>query len=529
MQIDIQHIFSEALGHHQAGRLTDAERLYRQILSLDARHADALHLLGVIAHQVGQNDIAVQLINQAIALDHTVAAYHSNLGIALKHQGQFDAAVGAYNTAIRLKPDYAEAHFNLGSALQEQGQLDEAMLAYKTAIGLKPDYAEAHSNLGTILKEQGHLEEAICAYKTAIRYKPDFAEAHSNLGNSLQQQGNLDAAMNAYNTAIRLKPDYAEALYNLSLLFLKIGYYITGFRLWEMRKRAVKPAGLRHLPNTETLDPGVMAGQRILIHWEQGLGDTIQFCRYVPQVAGRAASVSFAVPPELKAILRDAFPSVRVITDDEIASDYDAHCPLLSLPLAFSTTLKTIPAPSPYLSAPRHKSAAWAARLGVKRRPRVGLVWHGGTRAKQRTTWSVNKRRNIDFAIIAGLHMDGIDFYSLQKGEPAEGALKEELPRHWTNDNFYNLASELHDFTDTAALIEHLDLVISVDTSTAHLAGAMGKPVWILNRFDACWRWLDGRTDTPWYPTARLFRQPEPGAWTPVIAAVRAELKTLLA
>ena len=157
------------------------------------------------------------------------------------------------------------------------------------------------------------------------------------------------------------------------------------------------------------------------------------------------------------------------------------------------------------------------------------MVWHGGTRAKQRRTWSVNKRRNIDFAIIAGLHMDGIDFYSLQKGEPAEAALTEERPRYWTSDNFHNLAGELHDFTDTAALIEQLDLVISVDTSTAHLAGAMGKPVWILNRFDACWRWLDGRTDTPWYPTARLFRQPEPGAWAPVIATVRAELKTLLA
>jgi tetratricopeptide (TPR) repeat protein len=660
---NIEQLFEEALGYHRAARLSDAERLYRQILSLDSRHADSVHLLGVLAYQAGRHDLAVHIISEAIAIDGTVAAYHSNLGIALKAQGQLDQAIGAYNTAIsvkpdyseahyklglalkaqghvskaidafntairlkpdyaeahsdlgllrkeqghlddairayktaihikpdyaaahanlglalkmqghlddaisahntairlrasdtaysnlgtllqekgrledavhaysaaiHLKPDYAEAHSNLGTALQAQGHLGEAINAYNTAIRLKPDFAEAHSNLGTALHEQGHPEAAIRAYDTALRYKSDFAEVHNNIGNILQQQGDLDAAMSAYNTAIRLNANYAEALCNLALVFLKRGDYSTGFRLWEMRKKTLKPAALQDVPPIETLKPQAMAGRRVIIYWEQGLGDTIQFCRYLPEIAAHAASVSFVAPPELKAIIQDAFSSVHVITDDEVLADYDAYCPLLSLPLAFSTTLETIPATSPYLFAPRDKAAAWAARLGVKTRLRVGLVWHGGFRAQQVGLWSVNRRRNIDFAIIAGLNVAGIDFYSLQKGEPAEDTLTDEMPRYWTGNNFYNLAGELHDFTDTAALIEQLDLVISVDTSTAHLAGAMGKPVWILNRFDACWRWLQGRTETPWYPTARLFQQPKPGAWAPVIATVRAELQSIL-
>uniref|UniRef100_UPI002615BD4D tetratricopeptide repeat protein n=1 Tax=Acidocella sp. TaxID=50710 RepID=UPI002615BD4D len=331
-------------------------------------------------------------------------------------------------------------------------------------------------------------------------------------------------AIAAYNTAIELQPDFAKAHSNLGYALLHSGDFLNGWREYEWRwhggTKRLKSRGLTK-PQWRGED---ISGRTILLYAEQGLGDTIQFCRYAALVTARGARVIMEVPPPLLQVLSGLHGVDRLVTTGDPLPDFDFHCPLLSLPLAFGTQVETIPAPIPYLFAKPEQTAYWRNRLGPKIQPRVGLVWNGGFRSNQPELWALNERRNIPVQLISRLNVPYIDFVSLQKGEPAESemlALQAEL---WPGGNFHNPATELRDFEDTAGLIENLDLVISVDTSTAHLAGAMGKPVWLLNRFDTCWRWLEHRDDSPWYPTVRLFRQTEHGEWDGVIQRVAGAL-----
>ncbi len=267
-----------------------------------------------------------------------------------------------------------------------------------------------------------------------------------------------------------------------------------------------------------------IAGKTLFLWWEQGLGDTIQFCRYATLAEARGAQVVMSVQQPLRELLKRISPTIRIVEQDEVPADFDYHCPLLSLPVAFGTTLETIPAKIPYLRSNSEKSLFWQEKLGEKNKPRVGLVWSGGFRPDQPEVWSVNRRRNIPLATLAALKNPDIEFYSLQKGQPAESELAELVRGNWDGPRLIDFTSLLNDFSDTAALIENLDLVISVDTSTAHLAGALGKPVWILNRFDTDWRWLLERTDSPWYPTAKLYRQEKAGDWDAVVRRVKTDL-----
>jgi len=543
---------------HNRGRLADAAALYRIVLSRMPAHYDALRLLGMIAASQGHAEQAVALLGKAAALRPNDADAHWHLGNGLFAAQCYEDAVARYDQAIALRPDHAPAHVNRGAALEKCHRLDDALACYDRAIACVPDNDLAHYNRGFVLEKLRRFDEAVTSYdraialnpsnanaffnrgvalyaldrcedaiesyQQAIALKPDFVEALSNCGVALCRYNRFHDAMARFDQAIAIDPAFAEALASKGTACLALGDFTAGWQLLEWRKKLDQSRGARVFPFPECLDAQAMANKRVLIHWEQGLGDTIQFCRYVPMVADRAAEVAFAVPAPLRSLLSQAMPGVRVIADTEITDDFDLHCQLMSLPLAFATMLPTIPAKTPYLTACRDKSAAFAQRLGRHDRPRVGLVWNGGFRPEMPALWAVNRRRNIAFSDIANLNVPGIDFFSLQKGEPAESALVTEKPRFWPSDNFHDLTADLHDFSDTAALIDTLDLVISVDTATAHLAGAMGKPVWILNRFDACWRWLIDRTNSPWYPTARLFRQAEPGAWQVVLREVRGEL-----
>jgi tetratricopeptide (TPR) repeat protein len=553
--IHLNSLLETGLRHHQAGRLTEATEVYRQALTLDPGQADALHLSGLAAHQLGQNAIAAKTIGQAIAAAPKIALYRCSLGNALKALGRMDEASVAYTDAIRLQPDFAEAHYNLGTALMALGRIDDAVDAFRAATRLKPDFtaahlslgaalremgrldaalaaytrairvtpenAEAHTDRGNLLKAVGRLEEALAAHAAAIRVRPDFAEAHYNLGNTLKALGRLDEAIAAYRAAIRGKPDFAEAHVNLGMELLLAGDFAHGWAAYAWRLRgALSPRTFsRPAWRGESL-----AGRRILLHAEQGLGDTIQFCRYVPLVAARGGLVTLEAPRPLLRLLSGLSGVTRLIAEGESIPAFDVHCSLMSLPLAFGTEEDTIPAQVPYLAAKPDRIAYWRDRLGPKTRPRVGLVWSGGFRPDQPALFAVNARRNIPLPLIGQLNRPDIDFVSLQKGEPAEGELRALQDTLWPGGNFTNAGPDIGDFDDTAGLIETLDLVISVDTSTAHLAAAMGKPVWLLNRFDSCWRWLRHREDSPWYPTVRLFRQTEPGDWHGVARRVAAAL-----
>ncbi|MFQ5455541.1 MAG: tetratricopeptide repeat protein [Nitrospirota bacterium] len=575
---------------HQTGRLQEAEEIYRQILNHNPLHEDAMHLLGVIAYQSGSNDMAAELIGKAILINPSIPNFHNNLGNALKSQGKIDEAIQSFKEAIRLKPDYPEAYLNLGNAFKEKGKLDDAIEYYKKTISIKPDFADGYNNLGNLLKEQGKLDDAIEYYKKAISIKPDFAEAfhnlgnlfekrknfdeaieyykkaisvkpdfaraYNNLGNLLKKQGRVDKAVEYYQKAVELNPDFAEAYYNLAnapedqgkldgvveyykkaigvkpgfaeahfnrgIALLLMGNFEEGWAEYEWRFRTEEIA--RQIGYNDfgipRWDGSALNSKTILISSEQGFGDTIQFIRYMPLVKEKGGKVIFESPKEVRQLI-EGFHGIDQIVEWPVSKNrdikFDTYIPLLSLPGIFRTTVDTIIAEVPYLRANPELVKKWHKEIHCKEL-KVGLVWAGNPVHKNDHNRSC---KLSDFRPIGFIH--GIKLFSLQKGTPAD-----QLSESPENMSIVNIGEQLMDFSDTAAVIQNLDMVISVDTAIVHLAGALGKPVWTLLPFMPDWRWMQNREDSPWYPTMRLFRQPEAGDWKSVIANIREELKRLV-
>jgi tetratricopeptide (TPR) repeat protein len=518
-------LFAEALQHHQSGRLARAEALYRQILAINPNHVDSLHLLGLIARQVGQIDVAINLIGRAIALNGAVPDFHNNIGGAYHIFGKLDKAISHYRRALALNPDFVEAHFNLGKVLDVQGNLNEAIGQYRRVIAIRPDHAEAHNNLAGTLYECGKYDEAIVHYQRALSLEPDNSQVFHNLGLVLRAQGHLDEAVAHHRRAVALRPDFAEAHTNIGQALLLSGRFEEGWKEYEWRWKTKEMSA-----DTRDFSAPVWSGEAIcdrviLLHAEQGFGDTLQFCRYVPMISSGARIVLEVHAPLVRLLSR--LPGVlEIVARGDRLPPFDLRCPLLSLPRAFGTTLETIPAAVPYLSAEPTLAAGWRERLDCLHGLRVGLVWASNPDSLQDAARQRDRRdksTSLDqLSLLA--EVKELSFVSLQKG--AAAAQTRNPP---TGLVIHDWADELADFADTAALVDGLDLVISVDTAVAHLAGALGKPVWLMNRFDTNWRWLLNRDDSPWYPLLRQFRQPRPGDWNSVMAAVRDALQRLAA
>jgi tetratricopeptide (TPR) repeat protein len=553
-QLTIQQAFDLAMRHHQAGQLTEAEQLCRQIVSQRPDHAGALHYLGVLALQNGRDSEAVDLIQRAIALASNNPEAYAHLGIALEHLGKLDEAEGAYRQAIALRADYLEAYIHLVTILRSKGQLDEAQAACSRAIQIDSNCAEAYGNLGNLLKDRGKFNDAIIAYRRAIELKPHLADSHTNLGfalaeigqvdeataalsrsiaikpqnpeaylglgNVLSDEARWDEAIAAYQKSIAFSPDFAQAHNNLAFALLASGEFKHGWQELEWRWKC---ADNYQLPQRNLVQPtwdgSPLAGRTILIQTEHGFGDSIQFIRYVPLVAGHDGKIIIECQPELQRLFQTVHPSAQVIARGDPLPRFDVHCGLLSLPRIFGTTLGNIPNAVPYLYADDQKAAKWRARLADDPSAfNVGLVWTGNPANR------LNRNRAVDFSMLAGLgNVAGVRFVSLQKGAATVNA-KNPPPGFeivdWTD--------ELKDFSDTAALITNLDLIISVDTAVAHLSAAMNKPVWLLIPFMPEWRWMLVREDSPWYPTMRLFRQETRGDWGAVVSRIAKELSSVL-
>lgn len=552
-------VYNDGLAHHQAGRLDQARQRYEQVLAAAPRHFDALHLLGVHAIQTGQLERGVDLIRKAIAVRRDMPGAFGNLANALNSLGRHAEALEASDRAVALNPNFAEAHGNRGQALQQLGRLADALSSYDRVVALKPT-AKAWINQSALLRELGRLEAALAScdralaldpgnveglraravllfelggalygqrqldvalehYDRAIALKPDYAEAHNNRGVVLADLRRLDEAMVSYDAALALKPDFADAQHNQALCRLTRGDFEAGWAQYEWRWRTAQVGSDAYEAEAPRWTGAESLTGRTLLVWaEQGLGDTLQFCRYVPDLAARGARVILEVQPGLERLVASLSGVDQVVTRGAPAPAHDLQIPLLSLPLALGVT------PSgdagAYLQADPDDIAAWAGRLGAPAGLRVGLCWAGGLRPDQALLNSMDARRSLPleaFTPLAGVA--GLEILSLQKG-PAAAQLAELQAQGWEGPEIRDLTDELKDMADTAALVANLDLVITCDTAIAHLAGGLGKPVWILSRFDGCWRWLHGRTDTPWYPTARLFTQPEPGDWGSVIGDV---------
>lgn len=506
-----------AVEHHQSGRLSEAEALYRQIIAIEPQHADALHLLGVLAHQTGHHHSAARLIEGAIALNGEAARYHVSLGDVLRAMQQRAEAMQSYRRAIDRDPTSAAAHCGLGGLEYINNDYAGAAKSFRAAVSHAPDWADAHTKLGDALFQTGGLEEAVDCYRRALELDPRHASSHCNLGLALYDLGLLDEAIAHCARAIELRPDFADAHNHLGLALLLKGDLAAGLPHHEWRWRV---GGLR-IGERRFDQPAwrgeALNGRRILLHAEQGAGDTLQFLRYAPLVAERGGRVVIEVQPELKRLARSLRGVEDVIARGESIPAFERHCPLMSLPLAFATTMASIPGEVPYLAAPAPLRADWRARLAANPGPRIGLVWAGRPEHRR------DRDRSIALAALAPLAATGATFFSLQKGPAAAQA--ENPPAGMV---LHDLRHALGDFADTAAAMSALDLVITVDTSTAHLAGATGNPVWVLLTQTPDWRWFLGREDSPWYPTARLFRQATRGAWAPVVARVHDALRDFI-
>jgi tetratricopeptide (TPR) repeat protein len=606
-----------AIERHRTGQFPEAERALRQILAADPQHADAWHLLGVIAHQVGQHAAAIDCFSKAVDFDPQAAIYHNSLGAAYRAMGQLDdaarcyrraldrrpelpgihknlgnvfmeqgnfaAAEACYRQALELSPDSAEAHSKLGDALAErerledaarcyrsaleltpddvetlnklgnahaqldqhaaavecyrrllefmpdsaevlsnlgnvltqQGEINGALACYRRALELRPDWAELHNNLGTALKKQGSLAAAEASCRRALELNPEFAVAHFTLANCLKEQARFDEAAESYDRALELDPKDRDAHFGRSLLWLLRGDFQRGWADYQWRNRMKNLVAVCD-PRHVLWDGRRFPGKTILIQFEQGLGDTLQFIRYVPLVKERGGTVVVGCQPELFRLLASVQGIDRlVVPGGEPLADFDLYVPLMSLPGIFGTTLESVPAEVPYLHPEPAQVERWKQTLAGSAEFKVGVVWQGSA---ENTRDHLRSFPAICLAPLA--RVPGTRLYSLQKG-PGRLQLVDARQAF----DIVDLADELADFSETAAAMKCLDLVISCDTSPAHLAGALGVPVWVPLAFVADWRYLLDRLDSPWYPNMRLFRQRERGNWREVFERVAAALR----
>lgn len=549
--IDIDQIMQTAYGYHQAGQRAPAESLYRQILDQHPGHEGALRLLYLLASQNNRPDLAIEYLRRAAIAQPNNPTFCGALGDVLLSQGQLDEAAACYRRLLELKPDASHAYNNLGAALLGQGKRDEAIACYRRAaalnprdaailnnlgealcaqgkldeamgfvlgaLELRPDFAAAHNNLGAVFLRLGKLDEAAACFRRALQEAPRDAKALSNLGSALFGQGKLDEAERCLDEAIRLNPQFGAAHAVRASIWLLRGDLERGWAEHEWRWHSALAAPRRRTFQQPLWDGSPLQGRTILLYWEQGFGDTLQFIRYAPLVAQCGGPVVVECQAPLKRLLRNSLGNVTLVDELTPLPPFDVQCPLLSLPFLFRTTLPTIPRHVPYVAADAESIAHWRSKLANEGDVlKVGVTWAGN---KDQTN-DYNRSMPLDALAPLG-QVPAVRFYSLQKGDrslQASAAAPAKLPMiDWTE--------ELRDFADTAGLIANLDLVISVCTSIAHLTGAMGKPVWTLLAFVPDWRWLLGREDSPWYPSMQLFRQPAAGDWASVTQRVADALR----
>ncbi|MDR3521426.1 MAG: tetratricopeptide repeat protein [Acidocella sp.] len=504
-----------------------AEVCYRNAVSLKPEAADAWNNLGGTLEALGRLDDAVACYRKALFVQPIYYQALNNLGNiiaqrllhALAEPEQWDEVIDLYRRAIELNPSFVEAYSNIGIALREVGRYDDALDYYRRAIQLVPAFAEAHSNCGNIHSDTGEWNQAIECYDTALAINPDYSEAHNNRGVVLAMHRKFAEAASSFQKAIFLKQNYAEAHDNLAGVLLAKGDFSAGWQEYEWRWQTPSMLPAKRNFAQPAWQGEAAEGQTLLIYAEQGLGDTLQFCRYAQLAAMRGFRVVMQVQRPLVRLLHSVPGVDKIISQEEDVPAFDKHIALMSLPRVVGTALETIPSMVSYIEADETAVAIWRERLScvAPDESRIGLVWAGNAHKNSAPLRAIDRRRSIspDELLLPLLSVKDLQFVSLQKIGPA-------APKNFP---MIDLMDEVSDFADTAALIKNLDLVISVDTAVAHLAAALGKPVWLLNRFDSCWRWLNGRRDSPWYPTLRLYTQLEPGNWEPVIAEIVHDLQ----
>ncbi|HSZ57305.1 MAG TPA: tetratricopeptide repeat protein, partial [Tepidisphaeraceae bacterium] len=496
------------------GNLDAAIDAYRWATQLQPDSVPAHNDLANCLYLKGRFHEAIAEYERTIALRPDYFHSHNNLSISLHEVGRLDEAVAAVRRAIELNPNFPEAYYNLGRVLLAQRKFDQSAAACEQALKLRPGYVEARNNLAIALEASGSLDRAIAEYRTVLAARPDYLDAKMNYGVALKNSGRVDEAIATYREILQASPGFEETRWNLGIALLLKGDFTNGWREYESRRKIKRIVAVRDFP--QPLWAGEpLGGRRILLHAEQGLGDAIQFIRYMPRVRQAGGHVVVLCYQPLRRLFANQLGIDQLITDGQPLPAFDVHCPLLSLPGIMQTTLDTIPADVPYLTCDPDLAESWRSRLSAHQAGlRVGLVWAGNPAHARDHDRSLPLTA---FAPLAGVK--NVRFFSLQKGD--RGVEARTPP---PGMDLIDFTGELNDFADTAALISNLDLIVAADTAVAHLAGALGKPVWLLRPFAPDWRWMLDRADCPWYPTMRLFRQRRWGDWSEPIEQIAAAL-----
>ena len=508
---EARRILQLGLDHHSEGRFDQARSYYEQVLTVSPNHFDALHMMGVLAIQTRRPKEAVALIERAILQKPGIASAQRNYALALREAGRKQEAVEAYTRAIVIEPTYVASYVDLAETLVDLGQPMLAVLCCDRGLQNCGQDPALHLARAVSLRGCERLEEALASCDTAIFYQPGYTEAWDKRGATLQALGRLDEAQESYSRAIELQPDFDLARYHSGMLHLQTGRLSSGWTLHECREQAQRDFGR---PRWPVNGPGNQGS--VLIHSEQGLGDTVQFCRYALEVAAEGARVTLMVQQPLLGVMQTLGRHITVIADTPDPPPTDFQCPLMSLPLVFGTSLRTIPAPVPYLAADPERVISWRQRLGPAGF-KLGICWRGSNMPS-----AVGK--DFPVTLLQSIaRVPDIRLVSLQKGAGVEQL--RDLPQGVSVEDLgSDFDSGATGFLDTVAVMESLDLIITCDTSVAHLAGALGRPTWIALKHVSDWRWLTERSDTPWYPTVCLFRQPRAGDWSAVFDSMLARL-----
>jgi len=499
-------------------RLEEALANFDEALALAPDFADAYNNRGDVLRDLNRTDEALASLDKALALNPGHAGAYNNRGNVLRDLKRLQDAIASYDGALAFKPDNASAHNNRGVALRDLMRTDEALASFDKALAISPNYAAAYNNRGVVLQELRRPHEALVSFDNALAISPDYAEAYANRGNVLRDLKRLDEALTSYNAALAINSNYADAYRNKSLLLLLTGKYSEGWSLYEWRLKSNDAgANYRNFPKLAWRGSEDIRGKKLLIQAEQGLGDVIQFCRYLPQLHALGADLIVEVPESLLTLISTLDCPMGLVAKGARLPEFDAYCPMMSLPYVFRTAVSTVPARIPYLFSDPNKVGRWQKKLGNKTGSRIGITWSGAEKHNNDQSRSISLDEFLPLT-----ELPNFEWHSLQKEyrKPDFEILKRRpaIRQH---------QHELVDFSDTAALIEYMDLVITVDTSIAHLTGAMAKPTWILIPFCPDWRWMLDRKDTPWYPTATLYRQSQIGDWRGVVDAVRWDLSQL--
>ena len=535
----------------QKGQLGQAEQLLVKIVDSEPRNFDASHMLGVLYSKQKKYGAAENLFRKSTDIDPSYPPLYQNYGLLLAELMRFEEAIEKFNIAIRLAPAFPPLYSDRGNAFKELGQLDKALADQDHAIRLAPQFFGFYNNRGNVLISLKKYDKALIDFDRAASINPNFANAHCGRGDVLYALKRYDDALAAYNQtlaidrnfegawlgrgnvfsalhrdaealqcydkAIDLRQDFSDAHLNKALLKLSLGEYKEGWELHEWRWKTDPSLRHRNFIQPLWLNDSDIGGKTLLVHAEQGLGDTIQFSRYLQFLMDTGSRIVFEIQKPLVSLFQAQRWNCEVVAQGDPLPVFDLHCPLLSLPLAFQTTVETIPGKVPYLDTPQSASGV-ADLAGQSTKPKIGIAWSGNPNFARGSDTS----RPIPLSALSSIMIEQNEWYRLQTDlRDTDSATLNNLPF------IKDFSTLLKDFSDTATLVDRLDLIISIDTSVAHLAGAMGKPVWVLLSFNPDFRWLRHRTDSPWYPTARLYRQSKDGDWTDVLESVTNDLRTV--